>query len=90
MQSKPIKSSLLFSAIILCIGMNMSPVQAEYVQSNDYRIQTQPNGLHKIQPLIVAGSPAVCKANYDQCIRGCDGFAQCNNQCMINYNGCLR
>ena len=40
--------------------------------------------------MIFAGSLAVCQANYNQCVRGCDGFAQCIRQCQINYNGCLR
>ena len=80
---------LLLSAIILCLGMALAPVRAEYIQNNGHEMQTQPNGVHKIQPLIVAGSPAVCQANYNQCIRGCDGFSQCNRQCVINYNGCL-
>ncbi len=88
MQSKPIQL-LLISAFILCVGMAMSPVSAD-IQNNVYGVPVQHNESHKIQPIILAGNPAVCKANYDQCIRGCDGFAQCNRQCAINYNGCLR
>ena len=80
---------LLISTIILCLGMTLAPVRADYIQNNGHEIQTQSNGVHKVQPLIVAGSQAVCQANYNQCIRGCDGFAQCNRQCMINYQGCL-
>lgn len=68
----------------------MAPVQAEYLQNNGSGIQTQQNELRTTRPIILAGSQAVCQANYNQCIRGCDGFAQCNRQCMINYQGCLR
>ena len=31
----------------------------------------------------------ICKANLDQCLKGCDGFAQCSNQCQKNYQGCM-
>lgn len=88
MQSKSIKL-LLLSTFILCVGMTMSPVNAG-IQNSGYGVPVQHNELHKIRPLIVAGSPAVCQANYNQCVRGCDGFQQCIRQCQINYNGCLR
>lgn len=39
--------------------------------------------------LAAGGNPAVCKANYDQCVKGCDGMASCTNQCAANYRGCL-
>ena len=48
--------------------------------------QTRPE--ERVQ-LSAGGNPAVCKANYDQCIKGCDGMASCNNQCAANYRGCL-
>jgi hypothetical protein len=88
MQSKSIKL-LLLSTLILCVGLAMSPVSAG-IQNSGYGVPVLHNELHKIRPTMLAGNPAVCKANYDQCIRGCDGFAQCNRQCAINYNGCLR
>jgi hypothetical protein len=31
----------------------------------------------------------LCKANYDQCMKACDGATSCSNQCLVNYNGCL-
>ena len=66
----------------------MTSVQAENFHS-DYQTQTQVQQLRKNRTIIFAGDPAICKANYDQCIKGCDGAASCSNQCMTNYNGCL-
>ena len=82
-------ATLLFSMIlcILCAGPMMRPVHA--TANSGPEVQTQHNASHKIQRIIVAGSPAVCKANYDQCMRGCAGAQSCSNQCMTNYNGCL-
>lgn len=88
MQSRSIKTFLLVS-FVLGLGMTSS-LQADYVQDNSYKTQAHQTGLTKVRPLRFAGSPAVCKANYDQCMKGCDGAAQCSNQCMVNYNGCLR
>ena len=68
----------------------MSPVSAEYIQNNGSEIHTQRSQVPATRPMIFAGSLAVCQANYNQCVRGCDGFAQCIRQCQINYNGCLR
>lgn len=31
-----------------------------------------------------------CKANYDQCMKACDGMTSCSNQCTTNYNGCMQ
>jgi hypothetical protein len=81
---------MLLSAAILCVGLAMSPAGAEYIQNNGSRIQTQRSQTPVTRPMIFAGSPAVCQANYNQCVRGCDGFPQCVRQCQINYNGCLR
>jgi hypothetical protein len=75
---------------VLCAGMSMSPVHA------GQGTQTDLNG-HAVAvadqtgriKLAAGGNPAICKANYDQCISGCAGFAQCNNQCAANYRGCL-
>jgi hypothetical protein len=88
MQLKSIKVFVLFS-LVLCLGITSS-LQAGYIQDNSYGIQTPLTAQTKIRPLVLAGSPAVCKANYDQCMKGCNGAAQCSNQCMVNYNGCLR
>lgn len=78
---------LRLSIVALCAGM-MSPVSAEYIQNS--AIQSPHTRAARIQPMILAGNPAVCQANYNQCVRGCGGFAQCVRQCQINYNGCLR
>jgi hypothetical protein len=86
---------LIYGAGLMCGGCGQAPatssrLRAEYIQENSYKIQAQQTGQTKTRPLVLAGSPAVCKANYDQCMKGCDGAAQCSNQCMVNYNGCLR
>lgn len=88
MQSKTIKPCQIISLIFLSVGMAMTSVQAENFHS-DYQTQTQVQQLRKNRTIIFAGDPAICKANYDQCIKGCDGAASCSNQCMTNYNGCL-
>jgi len=36
------------------------------------------------------GHSDACKANYDQCMKACDGMTSCSNQCMTNYNGCMQ
>ncbi len=87
---KRIKLTGSIAMFVLFVGMTMSPLHA------DQGIQAGPNGraVSIANPkgairLTAGGNPAVCKANYDQCIRGCGGFAQCNNQCGANYRGCL-
>ena len=32
----------------------------------------------------------VCLANYNQCMKGCDGAASCSKQCKVNYDGCMK
>jgi hypothetical protein len=75
---------------IVCTGMTKSPVHAgqgvQASQSGQVILLAERNGRIK---LAAGGNPAICKANYDQCISGCGGFAQCNNQCAANYRGCL-
>jgi hypothetical protein len=88
MRLRSIQALSLFS-LFLCIGMTSS-LQADYIQDNSYKMQARPTAQTKLPPIVLAGSPAICKANYDQCMKGCDGAAQCSNQCMVNYNGCLR
>jgi hypothetical protein len=39
--------------------------------------------------LAAGGNPAICKANYDQCVGACSGMSGCINQCAANYRGCL-
>ena len=36
------------------------------------------------------GHSDACKANYDQCMKACDGMTSCSNQCQTNYNGCMQ
>ena len=32
----------------------------------------------------------ICAANRAQCIKGCDGMAQCTRACEINYQKCMQ
>lgn len=89
MQSKLIKLSLLFSIAILCVGTTTSLSQAGYVQNNDSQLQVQHNGPKSMRPIVVAGSQAVCLANYDQCLRDVVARHLAATQCRTNYNGCL-
>jgi hypothetical protein len=41
------------------------------------------------KPAVAQTHDQICKANYDNCIRACDGATSCSNQCLVNYNGCL-
>lgn len=98
MQLKSLKRVCAIGMFILCIGMTAASPPAHAGQG----IQTSQNGIKTSQSghavsvnqnglvkLAAGGNPAICKANYDQCIKGCQGFAQCNNQCAANYRGCL-
>jgi hypothetical protein len=79
------RKTILWTAMAF-VGMTVSFAHASSLQSND-PAQTRQN----TRPIIVAGgNPALCKANYDQCIKGCDGMASCNNQCATNYSKCLQ
>lgn len=87
---KRIKLICSTGMFVLCLGITMSSLHA------DQGIQAGRNGRavstadqRGLMKLTAGGNPAVCKANYDQCIKGCGGFAQCNNQCAANYRGCL-
>jgi hypothetical protein len=31
-----------------------------------------------------------CLANYNQCIKGCDGATSCSKQCKTNYDDCMK
>jgi hypothetical protein len=31
-----------------------------------------------------------CLANYNQCIKGCDGATSCSKQCKTNYDNCMK
>ena len=89
-QLKRIKRICSAGMLVLCMGIIVSPLHA------NQGIQAGQNG-HAVSianqkgpvKLTAGGNPAVCKANYDQCMKGCGGFAQCNNQCATNYRGCL-
>ena len=69
---------------------DVSGFSAENIQNNGSEYTRSAAKYQQPGPMIFAGSLAVCQANYNQCVRGCDGFAQCIRQCQINYNGCLR
>jgi hypothetical protein len=89
-QLKRFKKICAIVAFVLCMGIAMTPVNAgQGIQTsqNEHGVSVaDQNGRIK---LAAGGNPAICKANYDQCISGCAGFAQCNNQCAANYRGCL-
>jgi hypothetical protein len=46
-------------------------------------------GLASITPASAGGNAQACLDNYNNCMKGCDGAAQCSNQCKVNYNKCL-
>ena len=84
---KLISSTVMF---VLCVGMAMSPLRADHgIQASHKGRAMSIANQGAPMKLAAGGNPAVCKANYDQCISGCGGFAQCNNQCAANYRGCL-
>jgi hypothetical protein len=31
-----------------------------------------------------------CLANYNQCMKGCDGATSCSKQCKVNYDNCMK
>jgi len=90
MHLKRFKKICAIGMLVLCMGIATTPVNAgQGIQTsqNEHGISVaDQNGRIK---LAAGGNPAICKANYDQCINGCAGFAQCNNQCAANYRGCL-
>ena len=90
MQLNRFKQICAIGMFVLCTGMAMSPVHAGQgietgLKGHAVAVADQTGRIK----LAAGGNPAICKANYDQCIRGCAGFAQCNNQCAANYRGCL-
>ena len=47
-------------------------------------------GFSAIVPVSAMTHDQICAANRDQCLKGCDGMAQCSNACQINYEKCLQ
>ncbi len=45
-------------------------------------------GYMLITPAAAQSHADICQANYDQCIKGCDGATSCSNQCQVNKDGC--
>ena len=45
-------------------------------------------GYTLIAPAAAQSHADICQANYDQCIKGCDGAVSCSNQCQVNKDGC--
>lgn len=45
-------------------------------------------GLALATPAQAVTHDQICQANRDQCLRGCDGMAQCSNACWDNYRRC--
>jgi len=90
MQRKIFRPALLASTLIACIALAASFTQTgQATQLQQHEMSPiASDGNQRL--LRLAGSPEVCKGNYDQCIKGCDGAQQCSNQCLVNYNGCLK
>jgi len=42
------------------------------------------------KPVMADGHDQLCKDNYNQCMKGCDGATSCSNQCQINCNNCMK
>ena len=40
--------------------------------------------------VLTDGHSDQCLANYNQCMKGCDGATSCSNQCKTNYDNCMR
>jgi len=90
MQLKRIGLIGVTGMFVLCMATTVSPLHADQgIQASQSRRPVSIANQNGAMKLTAGGNPAVCKANYDQCISGCGGFAQCNNQCAANYRGCL-
>jgi hypothetical protein len=89
-QLKRFKKICVIGMFVLCVGIAMTPVNAgKGIRTSQNEQSVSVAGQTGRIKLAAGGNPAICKANYDQCINGCGGFAQCNNQCAANYRGCL-
>ena len=40
--------------------------------------------------VLTDGHSDQCLANYNQCMKGCDGATSCSDQCKTNYDNCMR
>lgn len=80
MQLKHFKKLCSIGIVVLCMVIATKPVNAGRgirTNPNEHSVSvTDQNGGIRFA---AGGNPAICKANFDQCIRGCAGFAQCNN-----------
>ena len=47
-------------------------------------------GFGAIVPASAQTHDQICLANRTQCLKGCDGMAQCSSACQINYERCLQ
>ena len=75
MQARPVKLALF--AFIAALGLSIAvPSYAAKSARASFRVAA-------------GGNPAICKANYDNCVGGCGGMSGCINQCGANYRGCL-
>lgn len=83
-----IKRSALFVSV-LALGLITvelgHPAESAQVNQNASHISRQQGEFR----LAAGGNPAVCKANYENCVGGCGGMSGCINQCAANYRGCL-
>ena len=51
--------------------------------------QEMSRALATLHVRLADGHSDACKANFDQCMKGCSGATSCSNQCQTNYNGCM-
>jgi hypothetical protein len=78
---------VLASALLVAIGFG--PVEAGTIVASGPATSIARPGQHGLLQLAAGGNPAVCKANYEQCVNACGGMSGCANQCATNYRKCL-
>jgi hypothetical protein len=84
------RSALLGAALVLCVGVAMTFMgtggQATPSQQGDV------GAVHRHRPSLqfTQTKQQWCTEAYNNCITGCGGSQSCQNQCVQNYNGCLR
>jgi hypothetical protein len=87
MRMEIVRPALFVCVLALGFTTAVSGYAAQNTQANQNAsyISKQQGGFR----LAAGGNPAVCKANYDNCVGGCGGMSGCISQCAANYRGCL-
>lgn len=80
-------SIVVASALFVTIGL--APVEAGTVVASGPAISMARPGSNGLLHFAAGGDPAICKANYEQCVGACGGMSGCANQCSTNYRKCL-